>query len=438
MRGYPEYKDSGVEWAKNIPAHWNEKKLKHVSICLDEKRIPLNAKERGEMTGDIPYWGANGIVDHVSSWIFDEELVLVGEDGAPFFDKNKDVAFNVSGKVWVNNHAHILRPIKPLINIKFLKYALNTVSYELYINGSTRDKLTQFELNNIRLAYPPVKEQNQVANYLDRETARIDKLITEKQNFIKLLKEKRQALISHVVTKGLDPDVKVKESGIEWIGEVPEHWGLKPLKHIVLTRKGAAFKSNYFCDEGVSVIKASDIKNKTLRTSGIFLPSEFKKLFPKALIYHKEIILSTVGSLPEVKNSAVGQIGFVPKHLNGSLLNQNTVVFTALQQYIFPEYLLLLLQLPSYREHLDLNAHGTANQASLNIIDMLNFSFYLPTTTEQKLLVDTLSVSLKSLEELKNETLNSIDLLKEHRTALISAAVTGKIDVRDQAKESAT
>ncbi len=109
FRPYPSYKDSGVEWLGNIPEHWVVKVLKRVVECLDGRRVPLNAEERSRRQGDFPYWGANGVVDHVDDWLFDDELVLMGEDGAPFLDRQKEVAFFVSGRIWVNNHAHVLR-----------------------------------------------------------------------------------------------------------------------------------------------------------------------------------------------------------------------------------------------------------------------------------------------------------------------------------------
>ena len=101
FRRYPAYKDSGIEWLGEIPAHWEMKRLSWLTNCLDGKRVPLNAEERGRMQGDYPYWGANSIVDYVDQWLFNEELVLLGEDGAPFFDKSRPVAFRVKGKIWV-------------------------------------------------------------------------------------------------------------------------------------------------------------------------------------------------------------------------------------------------------------------------------------------------------------------------------------------------
>jgi len=212
-RPYPAYRDSGVEWLGEVPGHWEVKKLSWLTDCLDGRRVPLNAEERGRMQGEYPYWGANSIVDYVDRWLFDEKLVLLGEDGAPFFDRSKSVAFQVTGKIWVNNHAHVLRP-RPIIESKFLAHVLNCVDYRAFIDGTTRDKLTQGDMNAIPIQYPPVPEQQTIATFLDHQTARIDTLIAKKQRLIELLQEKRTALITHAVTKGLDPNVAMKDSGI--------------------------------------------------------------------------------------------------------------------------------------------------------------------------------------------------------------------------------
>ena len=164
---YPVYRPSGVEWLGDMPAHWEVKRLAWLTECLDGQRVPLNAQERNSMSGKYPYWGANSIVDYIDRWLFDEELVLLGEDGAPFFDGNREVAFAVNGKIWVNNHAHVLRP-KPQVHPKFLASVLNCVDYRAFIDGSTRDKLTQGDMNTIPIQFPPLPEQRAIAGFLDR------------------------------------------------------------------------------------------------------------------------------------------------------------------------------------------------------------------------------------------------------------------------------
>lgn len=196
-------KDSGVEWLGEIPAHWEVKKLGYITECLDGRRVPLNAEQRGRMQGGYPYWGANSIVDHVDSWLFDEELVLLGEDGAPFFDADRPVAFHVSGRIWVNNHAHVLRPAA-IVFAAFLTSALNCVDYSWYIAGATRDKLTQSDMRSIPVQLPPAYEQHEISTYLEAETRKLDRLVSKAHQAIGTLNEYRTALISAAVTGKID------------------------------------------------------------------------------------------------------------------------------------------------------------------------------------------------------------------------------------------
>ena len=196
-------KESGVEWLGEIPAHWEVKRLGYITKCLDGQRIPLNAEQRGRMQGEYPYWGANSIVDYVDSWLFDEELVLLGEDGAPFFDADRPVAFHVSGRIWVNNHAHVLRPAA-IVCAAFLTSALNCVDYSWYIAGATRDKLTQSDMGSIPIQLPPAQEQHAISTYLEAETRKLDRLVSKAHQAIGALDEYRSALISAAVTGKID------------------------------------------------------------------------------------------------------------------------------------------------------------------------------------------------------------------------------------------
>ena len=167
---------------------WQTVQLRHLTQCLDGRRVPLNSEQRSKVPGDYPYWGANGIVDTVGDFLFDEPLILLGEDGAPFGDLLKDVAFLIDGRVWVNNHIHVLRPLGH-VDHRFLTYALNTVDWPRFITGSTREKLTQDDMNRVRIVCPDRDTQQAIADYLDFETARIDSLIIKKLRMIDASKE---------------------------------------------------------------------------------------------------------------------------------------------------------------------------------------------------------------------------------------------------------
>lgn len=418
-QGYAEYKESGVEWLGKIPSHWALTKIKFITHCLDGARVPLNSVERSMMQGNIPYWGANKIVDYVSDYLFDDELVLIGEDGAPFFDPNRDVAFRVKGKIWPNNHVHVLLPDHSKINARFLTYALNCADFYLYISGSTRDKLNQSDLNEIYIRISNLKETTTIANFLDYETAKIDTLIEKQQQLIKLLKEKRQAVISHAVTKGLDPNARMKDSGVEWLGEVPEGWGVKQAKYIAEITRGAILRPvdapEYFDDCGEwAYLNISDVTkcDKYLMKSKLRLSplgsTKSARVFPGNVIITAS---ATIGKAFINKIKVCVHDGFIP--------------FCKLK--VDKSYLYHYLSNPFLYA-----AMGKSNtQKNIYLDEVKNMMVTVPPDNEQKYIVKYVEDSSISFSKLINKAEVAIGLMKERRTALISAAVTGKIDVRN-------
>lgn len=173
--------------------------LRRFVRCLDGRRLPLNREERASRLGPYPYWGAGNIVDHIDDYLFDEALVLLGEDGAPFFDDRRDVSFFVTEPVWVNNHIHVLRPNQG-IDARWLCHMLNAVDYGSAITGSTRDKLTQDEMMEIRLPWIPLSAQQDAGKVLDGVKERCDRVAAAITSQLALLAERRQALITAAVT----------------------------------------------------------------------------------------------------------------------------------------------------------------------------------------------------------------------------------------------
>ncbi|SFA69591.1 type I restriction enzyme, S subunit [Poseidonocella pacifica] len=196
-------KPTGIAWMPEIPEKWVITPLRHLSTCLDGKRVPLEASAREKMLGNIPYWGANQIIDHLNDFLLDEDLILLGEDGAPFFDRNKPVAFFSQGKVWPNNHIHVLRP-KPGNRPEFIVHALNCVDYTNYVGGATRDKLTQSFMKAIPIPIPPENEQIAILEHVTRECTPLDETAERAAREIGFIQEYRERLVADVVTGKLD------------------------------------------------------------------------------------------------------------------------------------------------------------------------------------------------------------------------------------------
>ncbi len=176
--------------------------LRHLVRCLDGRRIPVSGEERASRTGPYPYYGASGIVDWIDDWLFDEHLVLLGEDGAQLGDPTYPVAQVVQGKIWVNNHAHVLRPTKA--DPTFLAFHLNTFDRVAFMSGGTREKITQDDMNRIPVPNLSIEHQRKIAHELSAVRAGSDRMISAIRRQDALLQERRQALVAAAVTGQLN------------------------------------------------------------------------------------------------------------------------------------------------------------------------------------------------------------------------------------------
>ena len=420
---YERYKESGVEWLGEVPVGWEVKRLRYITDCLDGKRVPLNSEQRADKQGDIPYWGANSIVDYVDEALFNEELVLLGEDGAPFFDRTRPVAFLVRGQVWPNNHVHVLRPSISGSG-HFMTYALNVTDYSQFIDGSTRDKLTQSSMAEIPIPWPNEIEQHTIAAFLDRETGKIDELVAEQERLIALLKEKRQATISHTVTKGLNPDAPMKDSGIVWLGAVPVGWEVKRFKALVSSIKagpfGSALTKDMYVSDGYRVYGQEQVIPGDFTVGDYFISNDKFIELQQYQIAPGDILISCVGTF--------GKIAIVPKDIVPGIINPR-LMRVRCAETVSGEYLATLLRSDAVFEQFSfLSRGGTMDIINIGILSEI--FLVVPPIKEQTAITAFLDNETAKIDTLVGEARHAIDLLKERRCALISAAVTGKINVK--------
>lgn len=196
-------KDSGVKWLGQVPEHWTVAPLKYFFQVLDKHRIPLSAEERSYRAGEFPYYGASGPIDNIDAYLFDEDLILVSEDGANLLNRNLPIAFLAKGKYWVNNHAHILKPVDG--HLKFWSNRIESIDITPYVTGSAQPKFTIEALTNLVLTVPPTNEEiTSISNFIEKQASELDTLLNESLYAIKLLIERRSALISAAVTGQID------------------------------------------------------------------------------------------------------------------------------------------------------------------------------------------------------------------------------------------
>ncbi len=208
-------KESGIFWLNSIPKHWQTVRIKDVVKCLNRTRVPLSSSERGQMKNQIfDYYGASGVIDKVEDYLFDDELLLIAEDGTNLVLRNLPLAIIAKGKFWVNNHAHIFKPKHG--NLEYLALLLESIDYRPWITGAAQPKLTQDRIMAVQLPYPPLIEQQRILTYIKSETHLFDETISRAQREIELIQEYRTRLVADVVTGRVDVrGLAVAAGGIE-------------------------------------------------------------------------------------------------------------------------------------------------------------------------------------------------------------------------------
>lgn len=435
---YPQYKNSGTDWLGELPRHWQVKQVRHLFQNLDHRRIPLAGEDRASLDKLYPYYGASGIIDYVDNYLFDERLILVAEDGANLLSRSTPLAFLASGKYWVNNHAHILRPKHG--DIEYWVGALQIFDYTPLITGAAQPKLTGDRLNSIALPCPPEEEQTRIASFLREKTVHLDTLISKKQALVERLKEKRTALISRTVTRGLPPDAaraagldpnpKLKPSGIDWLGDVPEHWESVRLKHVIeRLYSGVSVNSDVLpAEEGaLGILKTSCVYGDRFR------PGENKRVLDEEVdrlacpATSNSIIISRMNT-PEL----VGACGFVDRdHPTLYLPDRLWIARFSEHSRADTKFMWRLLTSKGLKEMMSSLATGTSgSMKNLAQDDFLNIGIALPPKAEQQAIAAFVDRETSMIDQMLDKVALAIDRLQEYRTALITAAVTGKIDVR--------
>jgi type I restriction enzyme S subunit len=312
----------------------------------------------------------------------------------------------------------------------FKKYLINhslvLSQFSKESKGTTRQIIGRNVFNNINVVLPPINEQEQIVAYLDKKTSIVDTLISSKEQKINLLKEKRTTLINHVITKGLDPNVKLKKSGVEWIGEIPKHWEKLRLKDLVSFDSGYAFNSSNYVENGVNLIRIGSLyENKLdLDRSPIFLPISFLDSHSSFVVSKGDILISLTGTLGkrDYGYSIVYNLDY------SSILNQRVGRIKLSSDKIQFQLLTYILHSEYFLNQLFAKPTGT-KQGNFSEDNITSNYIILPTKEEQQKIVEYLDTHIQEIDELISLEYKKIETLKEYRQALISEVVTGKIKV---------
>jgi type I restriction enzyme S subunit len=438
-KAYPEYKDSGEDWLGEVPSHWNVIKIKHLS--------PIKRGASPRPIDDAKYFDDDGeyawtrIADVTASDVYlIEAPQRLSDLGSSLSVKLEPESLFLSiagtvGKPCITGikaciHDGFVYFPELRIPNKFLFYVFaGEQAYKGLGKFGTQLNLNTDTVGGIKIGCTDSAGLEKIVAFLEHETAKIDALIEKQQRLIELLKEKRQAVISHAVTKGLNPNAPLKDSGVEWLGEVPSHWEVKRMKYSV-----QVFEQGWSpqCDSRPAEGEEFGVLKVGCVNGGIFNPDENKAL-PSELLPQTQYILRKGDFLISRANTRdlVGSAAVVEDDFD-KLIICDKLYRLRFSLNINPHLLSFYLTISSVRQQIELGASG-ASDSMQNISQSIikELQVLIPPAKEAELLVDQIKNRLTKFDQIHRAALQQVVFLHERRTALISAAVTGKIDVRD-------
>ncbi len=436
---YQKYKDSGIEWIGEIPEKWIISKFNYIV----SKSISYGVL--------VPEWDDNGVpmirsgeletIEGIERNIgkilpsLDEKfqktrlegdeilLTVVGSLGQTNLVPKKFAGYNVSRAVAVIR-------LKAKFYPKFFMYVIKSNYFQNMIEVNkikTAQPLINIKvINKILLPIPEFSEQKQITDFIDKETTQLDNLISKSQSQINLLQEKRQALINHAVTNGLDPTVTMKDSGVEWIGEIPEHWEVRKLKFMTkkinsgITPQGG---STIYEDEGIPLLRSQNIHFDGLHLDNVaYINKEIHDEMKNSKIIENDVLLNITGA-------SIGRCTIIPNKFGEGNVNQHVCIIRCLN--MLDPYFLKHFLSSKIMQNLISSSQVGASREGLTFFEISNFLTPNPPKSEQKQISDFLDKQTAQFDELIAKSKQQINFLQEKRQALITAAVTGKIDVRN-------
>lgn len=411
---YPAYKDSGVEWLGRVPENWDIRAVKTLARLDGGSGFPED--EQGQSEHSIPFFKVAELVSNLQTTDNTVSEATAKRLGAKIFQPNTLVFAKVGAALLLNrrcllevaacldNNMMALSPTS--CSPRWLFWVFSIIDMGLIANPGAVPSINQEQVGNIRLCVPSLDEQLHIVARLDRETARLDALVEKKTRFIELLHEKRQALITHAVTKGLDPNVKMKDSGVEWLGEVPEHWLVTTVSRLFEIKAGGDLKEDFF----------SDVQDEV-------------HCYP---IYTNSVKLDAVYGY-------TSKAFYLPNTI--SVSGRGEIGHAVYRENAYDAIIRLLVLTPKSRKHCKYSAYfinavldfhgGSTAVSQLSAEQIAPYLMLNPSDKEQIEISIYLDNETSRIDTLINKTERSIGLLKERRSALITAAVTGQLDLQE-------
>lgn len=420
MKKYENYKDSGLEWLGMVPEHWEILPFKR-GVSVNNGRDYKHVKSED----GYPVIGSGGQFAYASDYLYDGEVILLGRKGT--IDKPR----YFSGKFWTVDTMFYAIPNQKCI-AKYMYYQALTIPFSFYSTDTALPSMTQSDLGNHLMCFPPISEQRIIASYLDQKVGQIDTLISEKEKMVEDLKAYRSSLITETVTKGLDKGVEMKDSGDIIFKSIPQHWNLIPIKYLTskvgsgVTPTGGA---NVYLQEGIIFLRSQNIYPTGLQLDDVVYISEAIDNNMAATRVNKgDVLLNITGA-------SIGRC-FTYNRDERANVNQHVCIVRPKQTLLNGKYLQYLFNSNAGQNFINSVQNGT-NREGLNFEQIKNFSVPVPSLDEQQTIIKFLEEKLSKIDALQIELEHQLSDLKSYKSSLITEAVTGKIDLRDwQTKKS--
>ena len=436
---YPQYKDSGVEWIGEVPAHWDVIALKRLGTLKGGTGFPPDMQ--GRSGNELPFYkvgdlsrSPNGITlgetEHsisrkeasiLGATIFPANVLVWAKIGAALLLNRRRIVPTAS---CLDNNMTGFIPNPSKASTKFCFYLLSSIDFSIHAKPGAVPSFSEGDQGELHVTCPSIAEQSIIADFLDRETARIDALIAKKTRFIELLKEKRAALITHAVTKGLDPEVKMKDSGVKWIGEVPAHWSVVPIKYVATVGNGSTpnkDKDRYWENGTFPWLTSGCVNHDEVWHAEQYVTEAALRECHLPIITPPAVLVGITGQGKTRGMASTLKIE--------ATINQHIAYLKPMPKSVHVEFLRRFLD-ASY-EWLRFDSEGVGStKGAITCEQLSNTKISVPPRAEQEAILDWIRRRTERFNQLHLQTQRSIDLLQERRSAFITAAVTGQIDVR--------
>ena len=434
FKQYPSYKNSGVEWLGDVPEDWE---------VIPSKFYFTERKEKAESSDkQLTASQKHGIIFQ-EDFMAENGRVMVVMKNPEILKKVRPNDFVISMRSFqgglelsylegsISSAYVMLKPNLNVVDIEYFKYSFKTTRYIQSLQSTSnliRDgqALRFNNFSQVKLVLPPKADQQKIVSFLDTEITRIDNLITKQEKLIELLEEQRKSIISHAVTKGLNPNAPMKDSGVEWLGEVPEHWDVTFIKYI--TKKISSGKTplggaEVYTDEGVIFLRSQNIYSDGLHLDDVsFIPHEIHALMKSSAVKKNDVLLNITGG-------SIGRTCLVDREIGEANVNQHVcIIRTSKDKYA--KWLSVFMKSNSAQSQIFYSQTG-AGREGLNFSQIGNMRLPFPPFVEQQEILDFLDQENLRFDNLILKQKSLIEKMKEYRSTIISHAVTGKIDVME-------